>query len=314
MIGILEQYKNIGNQVAPSRFFEVIDYSSYGLFYMYAPFRSAQSVAVGTSGAARPLVIKRSTNSGDWYAVDFDANNTISIESTCRALDAAPNLRLGDILGFDNWDIVRFFSQLEPSYYHGTSLTNVGKLRFATAGVIETKGGVFSAKWLGVGGFNTASGIKSEINSGNDVSFISVFSSIGDESFGMSFVTARNSTTGLRHIVDRRTNALNTYMFTPAGFFASNLAQRNDDGFFVQAFTINGSTKVMKSYINGVFQNQVTFSGNYTNNGFVIGGANDLSSNTLTGHQGALLGGAQEWTATQVADLTAILKTQFNIS
>lgn len=313
MIGVLEQNRGL-NQTISDRVFPIIDYSSYGLFYMHAPFRSQQSVTLNSGGSVRPLIIKRSTNVGDWYAVDYDVNNTISPNSNCRALDALPNLRLGDVLGVDNWDIVRMYNQLEFNYYHSQQLTNVGKLRFATGGLLESKGGVFCPRWLGVSGFNTGSGVKSEFNSGSDVSFISVYSSIGDESFGTVLTTSSGSSSGLYQLVDRRTSKRNAYMFAPtAGFFADNLLQRNDDGFFVQAVTINGTTKLLKSYINGVFQNQVTFSGSYGNNGFVVGAAGTITANVMSGYQGALLCGAQEWSATQVADLTDILKQQFLI-
>lgn len=315
MIGILEQ--NIGASQASGggTFFDILDLSSYGLFYMYAPFRSQQSATLNTGGAKRPIIIKRSNNSGDWYAIDYDENNTISGSSLARANDTGSGVLLSSILSNVDWDVVRMYNQLEVNYYHSKQLTNVGVMRFASGGVIEQKGGVFVPRWLNTSGFESISSTpKTEFNNGNDISILSVVSLNINEGAGTILSTSLTNSTRVTPIIDRRAVARNGFIVTENGnFFADNLAQNNTDEFFVQVNTINGASKVMKSYIDGVFQNEVAFTGSYTNNNFIIGAGNIIDSSNIDGSWGALLCASQEWDATQVSSITNIIKTQFGL-
>ena len=316
MIGILEQ--NIikpDSSTEEDSFFEVLNLDSYGLFYMYAPFRSTASFGPG-GGAIRPFIIKRSNNAGDWYSVLFDDNNTISLDSLAKANDVGQGVPLSTILSNSDWDVVRIYSQLEPNYYHSRQVTNVGKMRFATAGVLEQKGGVFAPRWLQSTGFESRNNIpKAEFNSGEDISVLSIVSFEADEGVGTIFSTSDVNNSKFTNIIDRRSVSRSGLVSTTNGnFLADNIQQKNDSEYFIQVVTINGTTKKMKSYIEGVFQNEVTFAGDYTNNEFFIGSNHNLTTSNLDGYWGALLCASQEWDANQVLAITNTIKSQFRIS
>lgn len=152
-----------------------------------------------------------------------------------------------------------------------------------------------------------------ELNSGNSFSIVSVVSNEVANVNGAIVNTSLTNLDRFSMFSDRRTNKNNSVL-TGSGtsYAALNLLQHDVSTTKIQIVTVNGTTKEMRSYLDGVFQTSVTFAGTYVND-ILRFGANLNNLTQLDGHKQMLGIADAVWSDADCLGITNELKTQFGL-
>lgn len=295
----------LGNTLIYDKTVSLPDFTGYNLTRFYATFKSNIATFNNMAEMTRGSGIGTAVNI-PFSGVDPSYSGIVAVDDTV------------------DWYASKILCQITGHAINGdVSLNDADQWCRGWIGATQTKtekNGKASFKFK-TGNTTTTAGMKGiaipELDWGNSFSIVSVDSNEVAGSLSGVFNTTLTSDNRFLIHSDRSANKrhatlVGTIAGTATAYLANNILQHDVSTTKIQITTVNAATNIMRVYLDGVFQSEVAFAGNY-NNDILRFGANLNNIQQLDGHKQMVGIADAVWSDADCLGITNKLKTQFGL-
>lgn len=246
--------------------------------YDYGSILGAFSLRKFNAWTNAVVKIRRSSDNATAYvffngALPYQTITTSSYISTSSPTTPSATT-LATWIGSDNGFVETWYLQ-EPSNSIVTGravsqTTTSLQPQIISSGSILTKNGLPAVYFNGSGWFLNSLTTFSELDSGNDMTLLTVASNEASTYLGCVFNSTNNLSEGFGIFMDTRTNKIFGFILSTTNAEVNYISQQSAGSQLLQSCILDSSRNIT-GYLNGTSQATASWTGNFTNELFMVG-------------------------------------------